>query len=169
MNRTSRLFLALGTWFLLALLLVWTLAPIAVMVLTSFKNRQDIFAVPVTLLPRDWTLDNYVHVFTSSNMPRALVNSLVVGILVAAITLLFCSSAGYALARFRFRSARPLAIFILLGQIVPLTVMLLPLYRIVSALRLLDTTVGVALPHLVITVPLVTWMIRNQIAGVPVI
>ena len=168
MNRATRTFLAVGAWALLAVMMVWTLAPIAVMVFTSFKERNDIFAIPATLLPKTWTLENYASVFTSSSMPQALLNSVVVGALVAAATLVFCFSAGYALARFRFRSSRPLAIFILLGQIVPLTVLLLPLYQLVSSLRLLDSTIGIALTHLVITVPLVTWMIRNQIAAIPI-
>lgn len=155
-------------WVILAVLLVWSLGPIAVMVFTSFKQRSDIFAVPTQLLPETWTLDNYVAVFTNSSMPQALLNSIIVGVLVAVATLIFCFSAGYALARFRFRSARPLALFILLGQVVPLTVVLLPLYQIVSSLKLLDTTIGVAFAHLAITVPLVTWMVRNQVAAIPI-
>ena len=155
-------------WALLAALLFWSLAPIAVMVFTSFKQRSDIFRMPTTLIPDTWTLDNYVTVFAMSSIPQALLNSIIVGALVAAATLIFCFSAGYALARFKFRSARPLALFILLGQVVPLTVVLLPLYQIMSALNLLDSTIGVAFAHLAITVPLVTWMIRNQIAAIPI-
>ncbi len=167
-RRPGRLLAGAGTWLLLAALLFWSLAPIAVMVFTSFKARQDVFKVPTQLLPERWTLDNYVTVFTQSSMPQALLNSIVVGLLVALATLIFCFTAGYALARFRFRSARPLALFILLGQVVPLTVILLPLYQMITKLQLLDTTAGLAIAHLVITVPLVTWMIRNQIAAIPV-
>lgn len=159
---------AAGIWVVLALILFWSLAPVAVMVFTAFKPRDEIFRVPTRLLPDAWTWDNFVTVFTASSMPQALLNSVIVGLLVAAATLIFCFSAGYALARFRFRSARPLALFILLGQVVPLTVVLLPLYQLVSAMRLLDTTIGLAFAHLAITVPLVTWMVRNQIAAIPV-
>lgn len=164
----SRLSGGVIIWVLLAALLLWSLAPVAVMVFTSFKPRNDIFAVPTRLLPDTWTLDNYVTVFTASSMPQALLNSVIVGVLVAVATLVFCFSAGYALARFKFRSARPLALFILLGQVVPLTVVLLPLYQIVSAMNLLDSTIGLAFAHLAITVPLVTWMVRNQIAAIPI-
>ncbi|MFF7291584.1 carbohydrate ABC transporter permease [Microbacterium sp. NPDC008134] len=168
-NRSlARSFAVIGVWFVLALILVWSLAPVVVMVFTSFKPRDEIFQVPTRLLPDAWTWDNFVTVFTASNMPGALLNSIIVGLLVAIATLIFCFSAGYALARFKFRSARPLALFILLGQVVPLTVVLLPLYQIVSSMKLLDTTIGLACAHLAITVPLVTWMVRNQIAAIPV-
>ncbi|MGW2092241.1 carbohydrate ABC transporter permease [Promicromonospora sukumoe] len=165
---TRRLLTGTGTWVLLAALMTWTLAPIAVMVFTSFKAREDVFQVPARLLPSTWTLENYATVFTASTMPQALLNSVVVGVLVALATLVFCFSAGYAMARFRFRSARPLALFILLGQVVPLTVILLPLYQMVTAANLLDSTTGVAFAHLAITVPLVTWMVRNQVAAIPI-
>ncbi|GAA2227698.1 carbohydrate ABC transporter permease [Promicromonospora sukumoe] len=165
---TRRLLTGTGTWVLLAVLMTWTLAPIAVMVFTSFKAREDVFQVPARLLPSTWTLENYATVFTASTMPQALLNSVVVGVLVALATLVFCFSAGYAMARFRFRSARPLALFILLGQVVPLTVILLPLYQMVTAANLLDSTTGVAFAHLAITVPLVTWMVRNQVAAIPI-
>lgn len=164
----ARPFAVIGVWVVLALILVWSLAPVVVMVFTSFKPRNEIFQVPTRLFPDAWTWDNFVTVFTASNMPGALLNSIIVGLLVAAATLIFCFSAGYALARFKFRGARPIALFILLGQVVPLTVVLLPLYQIVSSMQLLDTTIGLAFAHLAITVPLVTWMVRNQIAAIPV-
>lgn len=160
--------LAVLTWVALAAVLVWTLWPIVLMVFTSFKPGNEIFAIPPTLTPEHWTLDNYTNVFTQSSMPHALVNSIVVGLLVAAATLIFCFSAGYALARFKFKGARSVAMFILIGQLVPLSVLLLPLYKMVNKLQLLDTTIGLAFVHLTITVPLVTWMIRNQIAAIPI-
>lgn len=167
-RRNVRVLGGIGTWALLAVLLTWALAPILVMVFTSLKQSNDILRVPVRLLPRAWTLENYVTVFTNSTMPQALGNSIIVGGLVAVATITFCFSAGYALARIRFRSSRPLALFILLGQVVPLTVVLLPLYQVISSVHLLDTTVGLAFAHLAITVPLVTWMIRNQVAAIPI-
>lgn len=166
--RSARILRGGGVWALLIVLLLWSLAPVAVMVFTSFKRGSDIYQVPARLLPDSWTLENYSTVLNDSSMPEALRNSVIVGLLVAAATLIFCFSAGYALARFRFRSARPLALFILLGQVVPLTVVLLPLYQFVNAMNLLDTTIGVAFAHLAITVPLVTWMVRNQVAAIPV-
>lgn len=156
-----------GVWSGLAVITVWTLAPIAVMVFTSFKPSGEIFQIPPTLLPSDWTLENYVSVFTTSSMPQALRNSVVVGLLVALMTLTLGTSAGYALARISFRGARSISLFILLGQMVPLTVLLLALFRMINALGFNDTVVGVAMAHLVITLPLVTWMIRNQIAAIP--
>ncbi len=165
---TRRSVSAVGTWLGLLVLLAWSLGPVVVMLATSLKPRGEIFALPPRLFPEHWTLANYVTVFRASTMPRALLNSVLLGLLVALVTLAVSFLAGYGLARYRFRGRRSVALFILLGQIVPLTVLLLPLYRIVRGLNLIDTIFGIAIPHLVITVPLVTWMIRNQVAAVPV-
>lgn len=154
-------------WLGLAVILLWTLAPIATMVFTSFKPATEIFTVPPTLLPDTWTLDNYVTVFTASSMPEALRNSIVVGLIVALLTLTLGTSAGYALARLQFRGARSISLFILLGQMIPLTVLLLALFQMITAIGFDDTVLGVAFAHLVITLPLVTWMIRNQIVAIP--
>lgn len=165
---TRRSLSAVGTWLGLVVLLLWSLGPVVVMLATSLKPRGEIFALPPRLFPEHWTLANYLTVFRASTMPRALLNSVLLGLLVALVTLAVSFLAGYGLARYRFRGRRSVALFILLGQIVPLTVLLLPLYRIVRGLNLIDTIFGIAIPHLVITVPLVTWMIRNQVAAVPV-
>lgn len=168
MTKTSRrLIFGTLTWVGVLLLLIWTLFPITVMLFTSFKPGDEIFARPTRLLPQVWSLQNYVKVFTNSTVPQALRNSVLVGVLATAITMIFAVSAGYSLARFRFRGARPLSLFILFGQFIPITVLLLPFFMAVNALGLIDTIPGVALAHLVITVPLVTWMVRNQIASVP--
>ncbi len=168
MTRTTRKFtFGTLTWIGLLLLVAWTLFPIAVMVFTSFKPSDEVFAQPSKLLPVHWTLDNFVNVFTNSSVPQALLNSVLVGVLTTAITMIFALSAGYALARFRFRGARALSLFILIGQFIPITVLLLPFFIAVNALGLIDTIPGLAFAHLVITLPLVTWMVRNQLAAVP--
>ncbi|RLP74565.1 carbohydrate ABC transporter permease [Mycetocola tolaasinivorans] len=169
MTRTTRT-LTWGTlsWVGLALLVIWTMFPIAVMVFTSFKPGNEVFAKPNTLLPQNWTIDNFVNVLTDSTVPQALLNSVLVGVLATAITMVLSLSAGYALARFRYRGSRALSLFILMGQFIPITVLLLPFFIAINAMGLIDTIGGLAITHLVITVPLVTWMVRNQFASVPI-
>lgn len=169
MTKTSRRFVfGTLTWVGVLILAIWTLFPFAVMLGTSFKPVTEVFALPATLLPKVWSLENYVNVFESSSVPQALLNSVLVGALATAITMVFAVSAGYALARFKYRGARLLSLFILLGQFIPITVLLLPFFIAINAFGLIDTVPGLALAHLIITVPLVTWMVRNQLAAVPI-
>lgn len=152
----------------LVVLLFWSLIPLLVMISTSFKPGGDIFRVPPTLIPENFTLENYVKIFTASGMPEALLNSVGVGALVTIITMTLGCATGYALARIRFPGSGAIAVGLLLGQLLPVTVLLLPLYQLVIALKIVDTIPGVALTHLTFILPLVTWMANSTFRGVPI-
>ncbi|WP_432842696.1 carbohydrate ABC transporter permease [Dactylosporangium sp. CA-092794] len=146
----------------------WALAPLVVMLATSVKPSGEIFRIPPRLLPSHPTLAHYTAVLTASDLPRTMANSVVVALLVTAVTLIVGGAAGYALARLPYRGSRGVAVLILAGQLLPVTVLLLPLYKAVSALGLLDSVAGLALVHLTTVMPLVVWMTRNAFAAVPV-
>jgi len=166
--RSSRALGGVVAHVTLLALAAFGLLPVVVMVLTSFKPADQIFRIPATFLPENPTLDNYVRVFTDSSMPAALTNSVVAGLLVTVITLMLGGTAGYAIARMRFPGSGAVAVGLLLGQLLPVTVLLLPVFQIVVALDLIDTIPGVALTHLTIVLPLVTWMATTTFRGVPI-
>lgn len=152
----------------LLLLVGFALLPIVVMVATSFKPADQVFRIPATLWAENPTLQNYIKVFTDSSMPEALSNSIAAATLVTTITLLLGGTTGYAIARVPFRGSGGVAIAILLGQFLPVTVLLLPLFQVVTAMGLLDTIPGIAITHLTIILPLVTWMATSTFRAVPV-
>jgi len=164
-RRYVSLVLAYAFLILLALL---SILPLIVMLTSSLKPQTEIFAIPAKLFASHPTFQNYVTVFTSSDMPRALLNSLLVGLLATVFTLILGCTTGYALSRFRFRGSRQLAVSLLLGQLLPATVLLLPIYKLINALGMLDTIPGLALATLVFVLPVVTWMLSTTFAGVPI-
>ena len=85
----------------------------------------------------------------------------------AFISLLLGGSAGYAFARYRFRGNRIFSLFMLVSQMLPLTVLMIPMYYMENRIGLVDTKFGLAMAHLVICMPLVTWMTRGYFKGVP--
>ncbi|UCR88655.1 carbohydrate ABC transporter permease [Mycetocola spongiae] len=152
----------------LAVLTFTAILPLAVMLATSFKPAAEIFAIPPKFLASNPTIANYVTVLAGSEMPRALLNSVSVGVLTTIVTLILGCSTGYALSRFRFRGARPLAITLLLGQLLPATVLLLPIYKLIAGLGLLDTIPGLSIAMLVFVLPVVTWMLSSTFNSVPI-
>lgn len=142
--------------------------PLVVMVATSFKPADEIFKVPPQLFASHPTLSNYMTVLFESDMSRALVNSILVAVLTMLLTLILGASTGYALSRFRFRGARPLALVMLLGQLLPGTVLLLPIYKLIAGMHLLDTIPGLAIATLVFVLPVVTWMLTTTFNAIPV-
>lgn len=152
---------------ILIVLVFLTLLPLGWILSTSFKPHNEVFANPPYWIPKAPTVDNYVQVFTNSSIPTAFLNSLITAISCALMALVLGCMAGYAFARFSFRGKSFLSLFMLLSQMLPLTVLMIPLYYMENAVGLVDTKFGLALAHLVIALPLVTWMSKGYFKGIP--
>ena len=131
-------------YFLLILVLMITIIPIGWVLSTSVKTTTEVFANPPRWIPNVLTIENYKTVFLDSAIPRAFLNSVIVGLLTSLIALLLGGSSGYAFARFQFRGSKFLSLFMLI-----------------------DTKIGLAIAHLVISLPLVTWMAKGYFKGIP--
>lgn len=114
-----------------------TLFPFAWSILTSFKTTAEIVGGN-SILPEQWSLDGYQTVF-SSQFPTWIGNSLIVGIIVTVLNLVFNTMAGYALARIDFRGKKVLFGLLLLLIMIPSQVTMIPLYIVISNLGLIDT------------------------------
>jgi len=141
--------------------------PLAWIISTSIKTNVEVFANPPIWIPRDPTIANYVNVLVNSSIPIAFLNSFIIGVTTAFLALLFGGLAGYAFARFNFRGNRFLSLFMLLSQMLPITVLMIPMFYMANEFGLVDTRIGIAFAHLVIAMPLVTWMAKGYFTGVP--
>lgn len=159
--------LTIITYVLLAFTVLMTLLPLGWILSTSMKGNTEIFANPPYWIPKLFTLDNYRLVLLESSIPQAFLNSLLVGLTTALASLVIGGLAGYGFARFRFRGSKFLSLFVLISQMLPLTVLMIPLYYMENSMGLIDSKVGLALAHLVITMPLVIWMAKGYFAGIP--
>lgn len=124
--------------FLLVLVAI-TLSPFVIMLSVSFGKNIRFITFPLRLIPSPATLDNYLLLFGSTMVPRWLLNSLfitTVGTVSATIT---SSLAGYAFARGEFVGKTLLFILFLGILMVPMTIRIVPLYIVLSRLRMLNT------------------------------
>lgn len=154
-------------YLILTLAAAVTLLPLAWVISTSLKPGNEIFANPPYWIPKVPTLENYISVLTESSIPGAFLNSLIVGGISTFLALLLGGSAGYAFSRFRFRGRKGLSLFMLISQMLPLTVLMIPMYYMENAAGLIDTKLGLAIAHLAISMPLVTWMSKGYFNGIP--
>lgn len=154
------------------LLLLLYLGPLYWMISTSFKRQPEIFRLPPTLVPLEFTLDNY-RAILSGTMASAipfliyLRNSLVVALGTVLLTLVLASPAAYALSRVPFRGKRRLTYFVLVSQMLPVVLILIPLYRLLQQARLLSTYPGLILPYLMLTLPFSIWMLKGYYDTIP--
>jgi len=114
-----------------------TLFPFTWSILTSFKTTAEIVGGN-SIFPEHWSLDGYQTVF-SSQFPTWIGNSLIVGIIVTVLNLVFNTMAGYALARINFRGKNMIFSLLLLLIMIPSQVTMIPLYIVISHLGLIDT------------------------------
>ncbi|GAA5334271.1 MULTISPECIES: carbohydrate ABC transporter permease [Thermus] len=133
---------------LLPLALLW-LAPLWLMVVFATHPEQEIFRVPVPLLPGDAFMENWASLQADTNFLRALANSVVVSGLYTLGGLLLSALAGYALAVYEFRFKALVFSFIVATLTIPYFVVVIPQYILVARdLKLTNTYWGVILPFL---------------------
>lgn len=99
--------------------------PFLWMVSGGFKSAAEIFGSP-SIIPREWRWQNFVDVFSYQPFARQYFNSLYIALAVTALTLLFSSLAGYALARLRFAGSALIGLFLVSALMVPDEVTIIP-------------------------------------------
>ncbi|MEA9984336.1 carbohydrate ABC transporter permease [Subtercola sp. RTI3] len=137
-------------WAYFAGFLIVTLAlmlPVIIIVLTAFKPASEVNAYPPTLLPHQWTLDNFAAIFSQLPFGRLLGNSFAFAGGVTIFALVFDSLAAYALARLDFRGSRVLLIVIVASLMIPFQATLIPIYQLVSQLGWVNTFAGLIVPR----------------------
>lgn len=148
-----------------AALMLAYLSPIVWLVLTSFKNRVDIFSSAPTLFFTP-TLANYVEAFVTKGFTENLVNSAVVGIASTLIALVVGLPAAYSLSRASKGEGFMMAL--LAARLLPAMVLAVPLFVLASNLGLRDTYAGLIAAHLTFALPFTVWMMRGFFLAVPV-
>lgn len=156
------------SFIILTFVCIIYLAPFFFMLVTSFKPGQEMLRKGLTLKIdfNVMTLNNYKIIFFEDN--RYLIwfrNSLIITALFTVLSLFFSSIVGYGLAVYNFKGKWFLFFLVLLVMMVPLEILLLPLYRLMITLKLMNTYLGVVLPFVVS--PFAIFFFRQYIIGLP--
>ena len=122
------------------------LFPLVWMLLAVFKTEQEMFDYPPQLLPKRFTLEVLQYMWTQRNFSRMFVNSTVVATVVTALTGITSAYIGFVFAKFRFRYREALFFFVVATMMIPLPVLLIPHFQIVSWLGWLNTYQGLVAP-----------------------
>src|SRR3972149_382791 len=156
------------SFIILAFICIIFLAPFFFMLVSSLKPGQELISKGLT-----WkmnfdvmSLNNYKILFFQDN--RYLVwykNSLIITALYTILSLFLSSLVGYGLAVYNFKGKRLIFFTVLLVMMVPLEILLLPLYRLMITLHLMDSYLGVVLPFAVS--PFAVFFFRQYIIGLP--
>ena len=128
----------------LILYLFFVLVPIYWLLNMSFKTNEEILGA-LTFWPQDFTIENYVTIFTDSSWYMGYVNSMIYVVMNMTITLLVALPAAYAFSRYKFIGDKHLFFWLLTNRMAPPAVFLLPFFQLYSSVGLFDTHLAVAL------------------------
>ena len=139
------------------LFFLWTLS-------LAFKNEVDNMAFPPVFIPAPPTLSNFIDVFEKNDFLTYTINSVIVSFGATGLALLFGVPAGYGIAKSKATKA---AVLILIARVTPGLSFLVPLFLIFQWLGLVGTLTPLLITHLVITVPIVVWVMIGFFEGLP--
>ena len=162
----------------LAVLILWSIGPIYWAIVTSFTPTPDLMAQPIHFFPEHLTLNHYQRlagfgyiasgdVTVATQFRNALLNSVITALAATIVSIFLASLGGYAFARLQF-PGRQVIFFIVIATIaIPGYTVLIPLYRLMVSLKLLDTYLGVTLIYLSAFLPLALWLMRSVFQQLP--
>ena len=130
----------------------------------SLKNELDNTAYPPVFIPNPPTLANFVNVFEKNDFLTYAINSVVVSFLATGLALLLGVPAGYGIAKAKATRA---AALILIARVTPGLSYLIPLFLLFQWLGMIGTLTPLVITHLVITVPIVVWVMIGFFEGLP--
>ena len=145
----------------------FALFPIYYLVVTSLKSRAEIYSRTPDLWPNHPNWHEYSDVLGEGHVGRALVNSLIVASGTMVICLIVGALAAYALARWRLKITHILLMGVLMTQMFPLVVLVIPLFVIMRKADLLGTYWSLIITYLAFSVPLAIWVMRSFILTIP--
>ena len=161
------------SWLTYAVVAPWAIVlafPFYWMLWTALKTDQDLYNtenVPFGFGNGSPTFHNVRFLFEETDYLRWLGNTVLVGLVVVAITLLFAAPAGYALARLSGRWGQSLGVAIFLVYLVPPTLLFLPLSRVIAELGLQDRLWSLILVYPSFTIPFSTWLLMGFFKSIP--
>lgn len=157
------------TFLLLLLISLITLAPFIFMVISSFKPGQELISngLNIKLQPEIMTFQNYIVLFTDNDglYLKWFSNSIIITLMYTVLSLFFSSLVGYGLAMYDFKGKNLIFAMVLLVMMIPVEILLLPLYKLMITLNLIDKFLGVVLPFAVS--PFAIFFFRQSAVKIP--
>ena len=148
--------------------LVFLAFPLLWMLSTALKGPREVLRLHPTLVPLAPTLDNFRAAFTEQDLPRAALNSVEVSAVSAVLAIVVGLPAAYSLVRYENVLRRLALGWIVVSQVFPVILVIIPLFLVLKTLDLLDNLAGLDLVYLVWSLPFVLWMLQSYVAAIPI-
>lgn len=164
-SQASRILRKTCIYLFLTLGAITALFPFYWMVSSAFKVSNDIFLYPPVLFPGRFSLDSFLYVFRTINLPLVMFNSAFVTVCTVILNLFLSGMVSYALVKLRFPGRKALFIVVLAFMMVPFQLLMVPLFILVNKLGLMGTYSAMILPSCLSSFSI--FLLRQAMMSVP--
>lgn len=167
MGRTEAVGTRVGRGIVALAILLLVAGPFYWVATSSFKSRQEVIAIPPTVLPHRPSIEGYRELFATTPYLTYLKNSTLVALLTMVGSLIVAVLAGVAIYRLRIRGDQALETIILLAYVTPLTLLIVPIFEVMATIGLLNTHWSLVLVNMTFVVPFSVWLMRGFLGAIP--
>ncbi|MDT4762717.1 carbohydrate ABC transporter permease [Sphaerochaeta sp. PS] len=157
----------IGSFIILLVGCLMVLVPVLWMVITSLKSVPETFEIPPSLIPHAPSLAAYRTVLKDYSFGVFFKNSVIIVVASTFLTLFVATFAGFGVSRFEFKGKAGFLGFVLVTQMFPSVIMLIPYFRILKTYQLINTHLGLVLVYMSFQVPLCTWLMHSYFETIP--
>lgn len=151
----------------LLIMIVVLFFPVLVMISVSLKESQDVFTVPVTLIPETWAWKNYVDMFEKMDVLNGLKNSIIVTGGSIICTMIIAIPAAYGLSKLKFYLKTPIYYLILVSQMFAPVIVIIPLYQLINKWGWIDTYQGLIAMNTTFSLAFIILMLKSTFDNIP--
>ncbi|WP_175639336.1 carbohydrate ABC transporter permease [Metabacillus schmidteae] len=166
-NKRRKLVNNITAYLILVFFSLIVIIPVFWMLSTSIKNDQAIFTIPPKWIPDEITFQSFSRIWTDYPFGQYFFNSILVVSAATFISLAFSCLAGYGASRFNFKGKGAFLTFLLVTQMFPSIMLLIPFYKIMQTLGLVNTYLGLILTYISFTIPFCSWMMMGYFNSIP--
>ncbi|MFJ8823340.1 carbohydrate ABC transporter permease [Streptomyces sp. NPDC102467] len=156
-----------GQYLSLLCYLIFLAFPLLWLLSTSFKSPQELGSINPTWLPQHPSLDNYRTAFDAQPLLHSALNSLIVAVSASVISVGLAVPAAYVMVRYRSRVSQAGTVWILVSQMFPFVLVIIPLFLVLKNLHLIDSIPGLIIVYVVWNLPFSLWMLQGYVKSVP--
>lgn len=149
---------------LLVLMVIITLFPIVFAISNSFKTNSEAMNTVMSLIPKNPTIENYIHVFEKLPFVQITLNTFIIATVVTSLKTVTSLLAAYAFVYFDFKGKGIIYFIMLSTMFIPFTVTMIPNYLLISKIGLSDSIIGVMLPQFADVLGI--FMLRQAMRGI---
>lgn len=166
-TRQAKIISGITTYLILGICVVIVMVPILWMVSTSIKIESETITIPPRWIPEHPTMLSYIRLWKEYPFLTYFKNSLIISIGAVVVSVMFSCLTGYGVTRFRFKGKESFLSFILMTQMFPSIMLLIPYYKVLDLYGLKDSLVGMMCVYISFTIPFCSWMMVGFFRTIP--